>query len=148
MRSWIPILALATSSVELFGGGPFSPQAVQMEPKVVRPGSVITITGVALGKPSVEEVFLTDQRFDMKVKVLEQTDTTLKVRVPPLAKPGRQQLLLRVGGDRPVYLEQPVYVLVEVEEQESSDKAGSANSPAPGVGTGDRANSGRPDKLD
>jgi hypothetical protein len=129
--------------MELFGGGPLSPQAVQAEPKVARPGSVITISGVALGKPSVEEVFLTDQRFDMKVKVLEQTDTMLRVRVPPMAKPGRQQLLLLVGGEHPAYLEQPVYVLIEVEEQETSDKASPASTPAP---AGDRGNSGRPDK--
>ena len=69
-----------------------------------------------MGKSKVDEVFLTDHRFDLKVKVLEQTETILKIRVPPFVKPGRQQLLFLTKGTNPVYLEQPLFVLVEFED--------------------------------
>lgn len=95
-----------------------SPQAVKMEPKNAKPGTIVTITGVALGTSAVDEVYFTDHRFDMKVKVLEQTDTMLKVRIPPFLKPGRQQLLLLTKGETQVYLEQPFYVLVESKEDD------------------------------
>ena len=93
-----------------------STQASTVEPKIARPGQVLTITGTALSREKVQEVYLTDHRFDMKVKVLEQTDQTLKVRVPPFAKPGRQQLLMLTSGENATYLEMPVYVVIEEEE--------------------------------
>ena len=113
----VPVIALVTACAGLYGQAfDASPQALRMEPKVARPGTVITITGVALGKKKVDEVFLTDHRFDIKVSVLEQTDLKLKIRVPPFVKAGRQQLLFLTTGKEPVYLEQPVYLLVEDED--------------------------------
>lgn len=90
-----------------------APQVDSMEPKSGKPGTVLVVTGVSLNKEKVDEVYLTDHRFDIKVKVLEQTATTIKVRIPPFAKPGRHQLLFLTGGDTPTYLEQPAYVQVE-----------------------------------
>jgi hypothetical protein len=99
------------------------PQATRLEPKTAKPGTVVTITGVGLGKARVEEVFLTDHRFDLKVKVLEQSDLLLKIRIPPFVKAGRHQLLLLTAGQNPSYLEQPVYLLVEAEE-DAGEKPG------------------------
>lgn len=96
------------------------PQTDRLEPRTAQVGTVITITGKALDKEHVDEVYLTDHRFDMKVKVLEQSDTTLKIRVPPFAKPGRLQLLLLTSGDKPAYLEQPLYVQVNEGDAETS----------------------------
>ena len=79
-----------------------------------------------MGKSKVDEVFLTDHRFDLKVKVLEQTETTLKIRVPPFAKAGRHQLLFLTKGTDPAYLEQPVFVLVELEDDLVSNTVRSA----------------------
>jgi hypothetical protein len=84
-----------------------------MEPRVGKPGTVIVIKGMSLGKEEVDEVYLTDHRFDLKVKVLEQSGDRLKIRIPPFVKPGRQQLLLLTGGKNPTYLEQPVWIQVE-----------------------------------
>ncbi len=93
-----------------------STQASGVEPKVARPGAVLTITGTALNREKIQEVFLTDHRFDMKLKVLEQSDQVLKVRVPPFAKPGRQRLLVLTSGENAAYLEMPIYVVIEEEE--------------------------------
>ena len=125
----VPIVAL-TAAVCVYSQGGTSPQATRLEPRVAKPGAVLTITGVSLGKARVEEVYLTDHRFDIKVKVLEQTDSTLRIRVPPFAKAGRQQLLLLTSGADPVYLEEPVFVLVEVEEDDA--KADPRNTPGAG----------------
>ena len=118
MRNCIPVVALATACVGLcFGqGSGMSPEASRMEPRIVKPGMIVTITGVALGQSKVDEVYLTDHRFDLKVKVLEQSETSMKIRVPPFVKAGRQQLLILSKGKDPAYLEQPVFVLVELDE--------------------------------
>lgn len=100
-----------------------APQAIRMEPRVAKPGTVITISGVSLGKKFVDEVYLTDHRFDMKVKVLEQSENTLKIRVPPFLKPGRQQLLLLTSGEVQSYLEQPFYVQIESKDDEEKEVA-------------------------
>jgi hypothetical protein len=76
-------------------------------------GSVLKIEGIYLDKTKVDEVYLSDHTFDMKVKVLGQTDHSIEIRIPPFAKPGRLQLVVKTTGNDPEILEQPVYVTVE-----------------------------------
>ena len=90
-----------------------APQMSTISAKTAKPGDVVEITGLGLEPAKVDEIYLTDHKFDMKVKVLEQKATTVKLRVPPFAKPGRMQLLLLTKGDDPKLLEQPVYLLIE-----------------------------------
>ena len=90
-----------------------APQAATLSPSNATPGAELSVKGVFLGKDRVQEVYLTDHKFDLRVKVLEQTETTIKFRIPPFAKPGRMQLMLLVPGKVPKLLEQPVYVTVE-----------------------------------
>jgi len=98
------------------------PQMGTVEPGNGKVGSVLKIHGVHLDKNKVDEVYLTDHTFDMKVKVLEQTDDIIQFRIPPSAKPGRLQLLVKTAGKEPKLLEQPVYITVE-EKDTSSDVA-------------------------
>jgi hypothetical protein len=97
-------------------------------------GSVLRIQGVYLGKAHVDEVYLTDHTFDMKVKVLDQTEDSIEFRVPPFVKPGRLQLLVKTAGKEPFLLEQPVYINIdEPKEKETlvaNNAAGDA-APAP-----------------
>ncbi len=90
-----------------------APQMNTMSAKSAKPGDIVEITGVGLDAAKVDEVYLTDHKFDMKVKVLEQKDTVIKMRVPPFAKPGRMQLLVLTKGDEPKLLEQPLFLLIE-----------------------------------
>ena len=116
----VSTMGLAFGCVALLGQSaavPVNTRASRLEPVVAKPGVVLTITGVGLDKTRVDEVYLTDHRLDMKVKVLEQTEQTLKIRVPPFAKPGRQQLLLLIGGPKAAYLEMPLYVTIEADEE-------------------------------
>jgi hypothetical protein len=54
----------------------------------------------------------------MKVKVLDQSDGLIEFRIPPSAKPGRLQLLVKTPGKQPLLLEQPVYITVEEKQKE------------------------------
>lgn len=76
-------------------------------------GAVMKVQGVFLGKAEVEEVYLSDHTFDMKVKVLDQSDDAIQFRVPPFAKPGRLQLVVKTAGKEQFIMEQPVYVTIE-----------------------------------
>jgi hypothetical protein len=96
-------------------------------------GSVLRIQGAFLGKAKVDEVYLTDHTFDMKVKVLDQTDDSIEFRIPPSVKPGRLQLLVKTAGHEPLLLEQPVYITVE--EPKETLEATAAAPPATGNGT-------------
>jgi len=100
--------------------------ALQVEavaPKVVKPGDSVVISGVALDDAHVETVYLTDHKFDMQCKILEQNAKTIKFRIPPFAKPGRMQLLIltkQTKTEDPLLLELPAYLLI----QEASTEVG------------------------
>jgi hypothetical protein len=85
----------------------------KVQPDSGKIGSVLRINGVFLGKAKVDEVYLTDHTFDMKVKVLDQTEDSIEFRIPPSVKPGRLQLLVKTTGHDPVLIEQPVFITVE-----------------------------------
>ena len=103
-----------------------APQMNTVQPESGKIGSVLRIRGVYLGKEKVDEVYLTDHTFDMKVKVLDQTEDSIEFRIPPSAKPGRLQLLVKTAGKKPLLLEQPVYITVE-EKDPSVEVAASSH---------------------
>jgi hypothetical protein len=118
MRLTAPALLFTLSC---FASDDLSPQINTVLPRVVKPGDTVTIAGVALSDDQVDEVYLSDHKFDMKVKVLEQNAKIIKFRVPPFAK-GRMQLLMlmkpeKEGAD-PKLLELPAYLLIEEPSQE------------------------------
>jgi hypothetical protein len=107
-----------------------APQPSTVSAKIAKPGDTFTITGVGLSDKKVDEIYLTDHKFDMKMKVLEQQETSITVRVPPFAKPGRMQLLLLTAGEDPKLLEQPLYVLIEEPTTEITEVKKDAPKPA------------------
>ena len=117
------------TSLFCFGlAGSLSAQAPQMntvQPDGGKIGSVLRVHGLFLGKARVDEVYLTDHTFDMKVKVLDQKDDVIEFRIPPSVKPGRLQLLVKTTGKQPLLLEQPVYITVE-EPKETTEIASSS----------------------
>lgn len=127
-------LTLVLSLLGLAGAAALSAQVPVMnkvEPDSGKIGSVLRIDGVFLGKTKVDEVYLTDHTFDMKVKVLDQTDDSIQFRIPPFVKPGRLQLLVRTVGKEPILLEQPVYITVEEpKDKEKLEATANATPPA------------------
>jgi hypothetical protein len=112
MRLIAPALLLA---LYCFAADELAPQIGTVLPRVAKPGDTVVVTGVSLGEDRVDEVYLSDHKFDMKVKVLEQNSKMIKFRVPPFAK-GRMQLLMLMKADKdedPKLLELPAYVMIE-----------------------------------
>ena len=96
------------------------PQMSTVQPDNGKIGTVLRVHGLYLGKDKVDEVYLTDHTFDMKVKVLDQTDDSVEIRIPPSAKPGRLQFLVKTTGKKPLLLEQPLYITVQEKEESPS----------------------------
>jgi hypothetical protein len=127
MRLIGPALLLAACC---FATDELAPQITKVEPRVAKPGDTVVVTGVSLGDDRVDEVYLSDHKFDMKVKVLEQNAKMIKFRVPPFAK-GRMQLLMLMKpakeNEDPKLLELPAYLLIEdvteITQNQAQDKS-------------------------
>jgi hypothetical protein len=103
------------------------PQMLQVQPGKGTIGSVLRVSGTSLDKAKVDEVYLTDHTFDMKVKVLEQSGDIIRFRIPPSVKPGRLQLLVKTAGKNAMLLEQPVFITIEEEQpKENTEVAASS----------------------
>ncbi len=126
-----PLLASVLAAICVAGPGDDAPQMTGASAKNAKPGDIIDISGLGLGSKAVDEVYLTDHKFDMKVKLLEQNDKLIKFRVPPFAKPGRVQLLMLTTGDTPQLLEEPVYILIEEASTEVGRVTARPAAPAP-----------------
>jgi hypothetical protein len=84
-----------------------------VDPDSGKVGDTLGAIGEAIGKATVEELYLTDGTHDMKVVIVEQTDKLIKFKVPPDVKPGRYSLMIKTGGKTaPKLLEQPVKVTI------------------------------------
>lgn len=113
-------------------GADVVPVAQGIEPRIGPPGTVIKITGRYLNAEKVTAVYLTDHRFDLLVKVLDQTPDSVTVRVPPFAKPGRYEILFSAVQDGTVVLlEQPVYIVVEEKPAAEGATPAGAATPTP-----------------
>ncbi len=100
------------------------PMMNKVEPDSGKIGSVLQIHSAFLGKTQVDEVYLTDHTFDMKVKVLGQSNDIIEFRIPPSVKPGRLQLLIKTTGHEPLLIEQPVFITVEEPKETLEATAG------------------------
>ncbi len=122
LKLGLPLLCL-TLAASLFAQMPDKvPQMHTVKPDNGKIGSVLHIQGIYLGKASVDEVYLTDHTFDMKVKVMAQSEDSIDIRIPPSAKPGRLELLVKTTGKEPLLIEQPVYITVQ-EPKDTSELA-------------------------
>jgi hypothetical protein len=88
------------------------PRMTTVEPQSAKTGDIVTVTGENLQKEQVAKVFLTDGKVDIAVQITEQTDTTLKIKIPKAAA-GRFALMIQTAGKEPKLIEQPVKVTVE-----------------------------------
>ncbi len=90
------------------------PRCTTVEPMSGKVGIEIVVTGENLGKGLVAKLYLTDGKNDIEVAITEQTDKTLKTKIPPTAKVGeRYRLMILTRGKEPKMIEQPVRFEVE-----------------------------------
>lgn len=94
---------------------PPMPKMVTVDPLNGKAGDVIVASGENLQKDAVAKVYLTDGKNDVPVEVTEQTETSIKFKIPAKALPGRLALMVLTTGKDAKYIEQPVKV--EIAEQ-------------------------------
>lgn len=121
------VLLLLLTAVFSFGQP--APRVDDVQPRKAQPGTLITVTGSNLNRPSIDRTFVTDHRLDLQAKIIEQSEAKLVFRVPPFVKPGRLQLLFLTGGNSPSLLEEPFYL--EIEEKDPAATVSEPPPPAP-----------------
>lgn len=84
-----------------------------VDPMNGRAGDTIGATGESIDASKVEELYLTDGTNDIRVEMIEQTETLIKFKIPANVKPGRYSLMIKTKGPEPKLLEQPVKLTVE-----------------------------------
>jgi nitrous oxidase accessory protein NosD len=90
------------------------PRMLSVDPPNAKAGDVIVVTGEHLGKAVVDKVFLTDGKNDVPVDVTEQTETTIKFKIPAKAATGeRLAVMILTAGKDAKYIEQPVKIMIE-----------------------------------
>lgn len=92
-----------------------SPRMTAVDPPSGKKGDVITVSGENLGKGFVAKVYLTDGgdgKNDIQVEVTEQTDTSLKFKIPAKAT-GRLALMILTTSKPAQLIEQPVKITID-----------------------------------
>jgi hypothetical protein len=108
----------ATLLFALASPAPLHAQATMPRMNTVEPasgaiGDVLTVTGDNLDQDNVAALYLTDGKSDVKVAITEQTDTSIKFKIPPEARTGRFALMVLTRGKDPKLIEEPVKVTIE-----------------------------------
>ena len=90
------------------------PRMVSVDPMNGKGGDLIAVSGENLEKAQVAKVFLTDGKNDILVEVTEQTNTSIKFKVPAKVSPGvRLSLMVLTTGKDAKYIEQPVKLQID-----------------------------------
>jgi hypothetical protein len=89
-----------------------APKFTEVTPVAGKAGAEFTVTGENLAKTHVAEVYFTDGKNDVKCDIVDQQNTTIKVKAPAKISTGRFSLMI-LTADRTRFLEQPVKVTIE-----------------------------------
>lgn len=82
-------------------------------PEAAKAGDEVTVNGEGLDATKVDALFLTNDKDDIQVEMSEQTDKSIKFKVPAKATPGRWALMYRTKEAAPKLMEEPVKLTVE-----------------------------------
>jgi hypothetical protein len=89
-----------------------SPSIDTVDPPNGKVGTVITATGTNLQKALVAKLYLTDGKNDIQVDMTEQTDTSIKFKIPAKAT-GRMSLMVLTSDKEPKLMELPIKVAID-----------------------------------
>jgi hypothetical protein len=90
-----------------------SPRMTAVDPDTGKRGDVITVNGENLGKEHVAKLYLTDDQNDVEVQIIEQTETSIKFKIPAKAISGRLALMILTTTKPQQLIEQPVKLTIE-----------------------------------
>ena len=106
------VTALAFGAVDTKSEPTPTPLMRTVDPYTVKVGAEVTVAGDNLGKNLIAEVFLSANNKNIKVDVTEQSDKEVKFKVPTV-KPGSYRIVVLLKSVEPVFIEEPVRVVVE-----------------------------------
>jgi hypothetical protein len=90
------------------------PKMVTVDPLNGKAGDVIVATGENLQKDAVAKLYLTDGKNDLACEMLEQTDKTIKFKIPAKVPQGaRLTVMVLTAGKDAKLIEQPVKVEID-----------------------------------
>jgi len=114
MKLSLFIALLVAASFAAYGQSA-TPRMTSVDPLSGKVGDTITVTGENLSKNLVAKLYLTDgvsEKNDIEVQILEQTETSLKFKIPAKAT-GRMALMVLTTGKPQQLIEQPVKVTID-----------------------------------
>lgn len=111
----IAILLLLAVPALLFPGegGTGVPFIRTVDPGVAKPGTAVVASGENLSAANVASLMLTKGDKDTTVDLMQQTNTSIKFKLPATLEAGRYSLTVLTTGKEPMLIEQPVYLTVE-----------------------------------
>jgi len=86
-------------------------RVVSVDPATAKVGDIVTVNGEGIDKTTVDTLYLTDGKTDIKVEVTEQTAKSIKFKVPESAKSHRWSVMVHTTKDQ--LIEEPVRVTIE-----------------------------------
>jgi len=95
---------------------PATPRMTSVDPDSGKRGDIVTVSGENLGRSHVAKLYLTDGgdgKNDVEVQIIEQTETTIKFKIPAKAIGGRLALMILTTTKPAQLIEQPVKVSIE-----------------------------------
>jgi hypothetical protein len=103
------------SAIALAADEPYRPVPTirVVNPDTAKAGDELTAVGTHLDKALVAELYIIQGEKTIPVKIVNQKENAIKFAVPASVTPGRYQLMVLTTGDKPQYLEEPVYFTVE-----------------------------------
>ena len=86
-------------------------RVVGIDPMTAKVGDVVTVSGESIDKKNIDILYLTDGKTDIKVEVTEQSEKSIKFKVPESAKGKRWTVMVHTTKDQ--LIEEPVRVTIE-----------------------------------
>ena len=105
-------LALAFTGARIYAGDDVQPtQSIhirEVKPAFGAAGDALVAFGHDLNTKSVKELWLTDGKKDYKVDILQQTENTIRFKIPATVPAGKFRLMVLDSFE--MLLEQPAFV--------------------------------------
>ena len=109
----IGVVALFTLPARADNDPAITPYISAVNPDSAKPGGEIAVDGLALGKSTVSELYLTRGGADVKLEITSQKTERIAAKLPATLETGRYRLMVLTVGAVPRFIEQPVSLTVE-----------------------------------
>jgi len=105
-------ILLALVAASLLAQDRPAPHLTTVTPDTGKATAEFSTAGEHLGKDAVKELYLTNGKDDVKLRIIAQKEDVIQFQVPTHTKAGRYSLML-LSADGKQFLEQPVKLTVE-----------------------------------